>query len=90
MYNDCLKVTTQTYRAQSQPNNTHTYTAQSQPNNTHTYRAQSQPNNTDFYQSLLANASIYQNGLVKARNGNVYKLFSNFCHLAVINARMYR
>jgi hypothetical protein len=58
--------------------------------NTQTYKAHSQPNKTDFYQQVLANASIYQNDLVKARNGSVYKLFSGFYHLAVVNARVYR
>jgi hypothetical protein len=37
---------------------------------------------SDVYQQVLASASIYQIGLVKARNGSVYKLFSN--------ARMHR
>jgi hypothetical protein len=46
--------------------------------NTHNYKAQSQPNKPDFYQQVLANASIYRNGLVKARNGSDFKLFSDF------------
>jgi hypothetical protein len=64
---------------------THTHT------HTHTLnKAQSQPNKADFYQQVLAKASIYQNGLVKARNWRVYKLYSDFYHLTVVNARMYR
>jgi hypothetical protein len=51
---------------------------------THTYKAQSQPNKTYFYQQVLAN------GLVKARNGSVYKLFPDFYHLTVANPRMHR
>ena len=44
----------------------------------------------DFYQQVLANASIYRNGLVKARNGSVYKHFLDFYHLTMVNARIYR
>jgi hypothetical protein len=78
MFNGCLKVTTHT--------NTHTHTH----THTHTYKAQSQPNKTDFYQQILANTSIYRNGLVKARNGSVYKLSSDFNHPTVANDSMYR
>jgi hypothetical protein len=56
---------------------------------TRTYKAQSQPNKTDFYQQVLANASIYQNDLVKAWNAFT-SFFLDFYHLTVVNARMYR
>jgi hypothetical protein len=47
-------------------------------------------NKTGFYQLVLVNAVIYRNGLVKARNGSVYKHFSDFYHLTMVNARIYR
>ena len=34
---------------------------------------------------MSANASIYRNGLVKARNGSVYKHYSDFYHLTMVN-----
>jgi hypothetical protein len=57
--------------------------------NTHLQSTITAPNKTDFYQQAFANGSIYRNGLV-ARNGSVYKIFSDFYHLTVVNARMYR
>jgi hypothetical protein len=42
-----------------------------------------------FYQLVLVNVVIYRNGLVKARNGSVYKHFSDFYHLTMVNARIY-
>jgi hypothetical protein len=41
-------------------------------------KKQSQSNKTGLYQLVLVNAVIYRNGLVKARNGSVYKHFSDF------------
>lgn len=36
------------------------------------------------------NASIYQNGLIKAWNGSICKHFSYFNHLTMVNARIYQ
>jgi hypothetical protein len=43
-----------------------------------------------FHQLVLVNVVIYRNGLVRARNGSVYEHFSDFHHLAMVNARIYR
>jgi deoxyribodipyrimidine photolyase len=59
-------------------------------NNKKQTRAQSQSNKTGFYQLVLVNAVMYRNGLVKARNESVYKHFSDFYHLTMVNARIYR
>jgi hypothetical protein len=32
----------------------------------------------------------HRNGFVKARNGSVYKHFSDFYHLTMVNAKIYR
>jgi hypothetical protein len=39
---------------------------------------------------VLVNAVIYRNGFVKARSGSVYKHFSVFYHLTVVNAMIYQ
>ena len=39
---------------------------------------------------MSANASIYRNGLVKARNVSVHKPLSDFDHLTLVLARIYQ
>jgi fucose permease len=53
-------------------------------------RAQSQSNKMGFYQLVLVNAVIYRSGMVKARNGSVYKHLLDFYHLTMVNARIYQ